>query len=232
MFFINCKFQIFVGCQSGISFRVIFLLFRHFLVQYIYSNCILIMYFCGASFLLFLFYFIWMNYFDIVAGILLILAVIKGLKNGLIIELASLVALVVGLFGAIEFSSITEAYLIEHIDSSYIGVVAFIITFVLIVVGVHLLAKVVDKLVSAIALGMVNRVLGALFSLLKYAFIMSVVVAILGSFEQTYSVIPNEQKENSKLYEPIRSIAPSVFPYLRFDEVREQIDNAKRSINI
>jgi len=173
-----------------------------------------------------------MNYFDIVTGILLILAIIKGFKNGLIIELASLVALVLGLFGAIEFSSITEAYLIEYIDSSHIGIVAFIITFVLIVVGVHLLAKVVDKLVSAIALGMVNRVLGAVFSLLKYAFIISVIMAILGSFEQTYSVIPKEQKESSKLYGPLNSIAPSVFPYLRFDEVREQIDNAKKGIDI
>jgi len=173
-----------------------------------------------------------MNYFDVVVGILLILAIIKGLKNGLIIELASLVALVLGLFGAIEFSSITESYLIQYIDSSHIGLVAFIITFVLIVVGVHMGAKVVDKLVSAIALGMVNRVLGAIFSLFKYAFIISVVMAILGSFERVYSIIPEEQKESSKLYSPLRSIAPSVFPYLKFDEVREQIDNAKKGIQI
>ncbi len=173
-----------------------------------------------------------MNYFDIVTGILLILAIIKGFKNGLIIELASLVALVLGLFGAIEFSSVTETYLVEYIDSSYIGVVAFIITFVLIVVGVHLVAKMVDKLVSAIALGMVNRVLGAIFSLLKYAFIISVIIAILGSFERTYNVISEEQKECSKLYKPLQSIALSVFPYLQFDQVRQQIDNAKKGIDI
>jgi len=173
-----------------------------------------------------------MNYFDIVTGILLILAIVKGFKNGLVIELASLAALVLGLFGAIKFSSITETYLIDHINSSHIGLIAFIITFVLIVVGVHLVAKMVDKLVSAIALGMVNRVLGAVFSLLKYAFIISVIMAIFGSFERTYSVIPEEQKESSKLYEPLRSIAPSVFPYLQFDEVREQIDNAKKGIDV
>ena len=173
-----------------------------------------------------------MNYFDIVAGILLILAIVKGFKNGLIIELASLVALVLGLFGAIKFSSITESFLIEHIDSSYIGIIAFIATFVLIVVGVHLVAKAVDKLVTAIALGMINRVLGALFSLLKYAFIMSVIIAILGSFEKTYSVIPEEQRESSHLYKPLQSIAPAVFPYLQFDDVREQVDRAKKGIDV
>ncbi len=171
-----------------------------------------------------------MNYFDIVTGIILILAIIKGFKNGLIIELASLAALVLGLFGAIKFSSITESYLIEHIDSSYIGVAAFIITFILIVVGVHLVAKAVDKLAKAVALGMIIRVLGAIFSLLKYAFIISVIIAILNSFEKTYSVIPKEQKETSHLYEPLQSIAPSVFPYLQFDDVREQVDNARKGI--
>ncbi|TRX72599.1 CvpA family protein [Carboxylicivirga sp. M1479] len=173
-----------------------------------------------------------MNYFDIVTGILLVLAIIKGFKNGLIIELASLAALVLGLYGAIEFSSITESYLIEYIDSSYIGIVAFIATFALIVVGVHLVAKAVDKLVSAIALGMINRVLGAIFSLLKYAFIISVIIAILGSFERTYSVIPEDQKESSHLYEPLKSIAPAIFPYLQFDELRGQIDEAKKGIDI
>ncbi|WP_439183019.1 CvpA family protein [Carboxylicivirga taeanensis] len=173
-----------------------------------------------------------MNYFDIVAGILLILAIVKGFKNGLVIELASLAALVLGLFGAIKFSNITEQFLINHISSSYIGIIAFIATFIAIVIGVHLVAKVVDTLVSAIALGMVNRVLGAIFSLLKYAFIISVIIAILGSFEKSYSIIPEKQKSTSHLYEPLRSIAPSIFPYLQFNEVREQFENTTKGIDV
>lgn len=173
-----------------------------------------------------------MNYFDIITGILLILAIIKGFKNGLIIELASLAALVLGLFGAIKFSSITETFLIEHINSSHIGIIAFIVTFIAIVIGVHLIAKMVDKLISAIALGVINRILGALFSLLKYAFIISVILAILGSFEKTYSLIPEEQKDKSHLYEPLRSIAPFVFPYLQFNGVKEKIEDARKGIDI
>lgn len=173
-----------------------------------------------------------MNYFDIITGILLILAIIKGFKNGLIIELASLAALVLGLFGAIKFSSITETFLIEHINSSHIGIIAFIVTFIAIVIGVHLIAKMVDKLISAIALGVINRILGALFSLLKYAFIISVILAILGSFEKTYSLIPEEQKDKSHLYEPLRSIAPFVFPYLQFNDVKEKIEDARKGIDI
>lgn len=173
-----------------------------------------------------------MNYFDIVVGILLVLAVIKGLKNGLIIELASLTALVLGLFGAIKFSSITESILSEYVNSSHIGLIAFIATFILIVVGVHIVARMVDKFVSAIALGLVNRVLGAAFSLIKYAFIISVILAIVSGFEPNFSIIPKQQKESSTLYKPLKSIAPMVFPYLEFDSVRQQIDDVKNGIEV
>lgn len=173
-----------------------------------------------------------MNYFDIIVGIILALALFKGFKNGLIIELASLAALVLGLLGAILFSDVTATYLGQYINSSHIGIIAFIITFILIVIGVHLVAKIVDKMVSAIALGPVNRILGAVFSLLKYAFILSVILAVLSSFERSFKIIPEAQKEKSYLYEPVASIAPFVFPYLQFDTVKEKFEEATEGISV
>lgn len=173
-----------------------------------------------------------MNYFDIIVGALLAFALYKGFKNGLIIELASLAALVLGLLGAIKFSDITASYLSEHIDSEYIGLIAFIITFILIVIGVHLVAKVVDKLVSAIALGPVNRILGSAFSFLKYAFIISVLLAVFNGLEKNFKLIPEEQKAESHLYEPLSSIAPFVFPYLHFDTVKETFEDATDGIKV
>lgn len=166
-----------------------------------------------------------MNYLDIIVGALLAFALFKGFKNGLIIELASLAALVLGILGAVKFSCITAGYLSQYIDSGHIGLIAFIVTFILIVVGIHMVARVVDKLVAAVALGFVNRFLGAAFSILKYAFIMSVVIAVLNGFGRGFDIIPKEQKENSFLYGPVSSIAPSVFPYLYFDEVKDKLED-------
>ena len=173
-----------------------------------------------------------MNYFDIVIGIILILGLVKGFKNGLVIELAALAALVLGLLGAVHFSGITESYLSQYMESSYIGIIAFVITFVLIVIGIHLLARVIDKLVKAVALGPVNRITGALFSLLKYAFIISVLLAVVNGLERNFKFLPEEQKESSMLYEPIATIAPFVFPYLRFDAVKQQFEDATKGIEI
>ncbi|MBI9063393.1 MAG: CvpA family protein [Marinilabiliaceae bacterium] len=173
-----------------------------------------------------------MNYFDIVIGVILILGLVKGFKNGLVIELAALAALVLGLLGAVHFSDITESYLAQYLESNYIGIIAFVITFVVIVIGVHLLARVIDKLIKAVALGPVNRITGALFSLLKYAFIISVLLAVVNGLERNFNFLPEEQKESSILYEPIASIAPFVFPYLKFDTVREQYEDATKGVKI
>ncbi len=169
-----------------------------------------------------------MNYFDIVVGILLIVAIVKGFKNGLIIEFASLAALILGVIGAIRFSSFTESWLLEHFSSQYIGLISFLVTFVVIVIGVHLIAKMVDKLVKAIALGMINRILGAVFSLAKYGFILSILLAVFTSFDKTFNLIPEETRESSILYQPLSELAPKIFPYLNFDkdEIKDKVGEA------
>ena len=47
-----------------------------------------------------------MGILDIVLGLLLIYGLYKGLKNGLFVEIASIIALIAGLYGAIHFSYI------------------------------------------------------------------------------------------------------------------------------
>lgn len=173
-----------------------------------------------------------MNYFDIIVGILLILALVKGFKNGLVIELATLAALVLGILGAIKFSDVTEQYLSQHINSEHIGLIAFFVTFILIVIGVHLIAKMVDKLVSAVALGTINRIFGAAFSLLKYAFIISILLAVFNSIDKNFNLIPEKQKESSKLYYPLSDLALKVFPYLHFDEIKEKVEDVSKGVSV
>ncbi|WP_075591000.1 CvpA family protein [Labilibacter marinus] len=172
-----------------------------------------------------------MNYFDIVIGIILVIAIVKGFKNGLIVELASLAALVLGVLGAIKFSNFTESWLTQHFNSDYIGIISFLVTFIGIVVGVHLIAKMVDKLVKAVALGLVNRILGAAFSFIKYGFILSILLSVFTSFDKTFDVLPQETRESSIIYEPLAEFAPKVFPYLNFDKenIMDKVEDATKA---
>ena len=159
-----------------------------------------------------------MNYFDIIIGIVLVLAVIKGFKNGLVMELASLIALILGVIGAIFLSSWAEAFLRQWWNFRYLGAIAFLITFIGIVIGTHLLARLIDQMIKLAALSAINRITGAVFSLLKYAFIISILLSVLEFFNWDGAIIPESQQSTSRLYQPLSKFAPSIFPYLKFEK--------------
>jgi membrane protein required for colicin V production len=72
----------------------------------------------------------------------------------------------------------------------------------------------IDKLMTAVSLGFVNRLLGILFSLFKTILIMSVVFVILNALDSRAHFLPQKQIEESKFYRPISAIAPAIFPII------------------
>ncbi len=169
------------------------------------------------------------NYFDIVFAIAFIWSAYRGLTKGLIIMVASLLALILGIWGAIRFSDFTANLLLGpfNIPSQYLSLVAFALTFIAIVVGVHFLAKVMEKLIEAVALGFLNRLFGMVFAIVKMAFIISVILVIINAIDKRIPFIPEDHKEQSLLYEPLSKLAPALFPYLNFDQIRHKIEESE-----
>lgn len=167
-----------------------------------------------------------LNYFDLVIAILILWSAYKGFTKGFLIMAASLAALILGVWGAIRFSDLTAAFLVQHLNlqGKYMALIAFAITFIAIVVGVHLIARAMDKLVKAVALGIVNRIAGLVFAVLRTAFLVSIILVILNSIDQRAPFIPEEHKENSLLYRPLSRFAPSIFPYLNFEDIKGRIN--------
>ena len=162
-----------------------------------------------------------MNWLDIVLAIPLLWFTFKGFKNGFIIELASLAALVLGIFMAMHFSFYAEEYLRDNFEiaEKYRYIISFAITFIIVAVVVFIVGKLIHKLVSIIALGFLNRLAGGIFGLLKSAIVLSVVLYFLNGFDTNSSIIKPEVKDNSYLYEPIESIVPLIIPRLNLDEL-------------
>lgn len=163
-----------------------------------------------------------LNYFDVIIAIFLLWSAYRGITKGFIIMAASLAALVLGVWGAIRFSNLTADFLVAQFDcgTKYLSLISFALTFVVIVVLVHFLARAVSKLVKAVALGFVDRIAGLLFGVLKTAFIVSIVLVVINSIDRRVPFIPEEHKENSLLYQPLSKLAPAIFPYLNFEEVK------------
>lgn len=163
-----------------------------------------------------------LNYIDALIAIFLLWSAYRGISKGFLIMVASLAALVLGVWGAIRFSDLTATFLTENLElqTRYMALIAFAITFVGIVIAVHLLARAMDKLVKAVALGFVNRLAGLLFGVLKTAFLISIILVILNSIDRRVPFIPEEHKENSLLYQPLSKLAPSIFPFLNFEDIK------------
>ena len=73
-----------------------------------------------------------MSIIDIVLGALLLFGLIRGTMKGFFVEVASLVALVLGVYGAIHFSGFAAEFLESKVDwaQKTINIIAFAITFV------------------------------------------------------------------------------------------------------
>ncbi len=158
-----------------------------------------------------------MNYIDIVLGIILILAAIQGFRKGFIIELASLAALVLGIWGAIKFSDWTAGFITRtfNFHSEFLTVIAFLVTFIIIVILIHLLGKMLDKTVKAIALGFLNRLAGIIFGVLKVAVILSILLILFDPVDENVHILPSAQKTTSKLYSPMKQVVPTLFPFIK-----------------
>ncbi len=166
-----------------------------------------------------------MNVFDIVITVFLLFGFVRGIMKGLFIEVASLVALIGGIWGSIHFSYFIGDYLKESVSWSEkkISLVAFAITFILIIVVVSLLGKFLTKLADLAALGMVNKILGGIFGLAKIGLVLSIVFVFFDRMNSTISFVEKETLEESILYKPVKSIAPTIFPSIIKEDVIDDI---------
>ncbi|GAA4972958.1 CvpA family protein [Algibacter aquimarinus] len=157
-----------------------------------------------------------MGVIDIVLGALILLGLVRGFMKGLFVEVASLVALVAGVYGAIHFSNFAAEFLQTKTEwnEKTINITAFAITFVVIVLAIAFAGKALTKLANFAALGILNKLLGGVFGALKIALILSVVLNIFDKFNNTVTLLDEDTQENSVLYKPVKSLVPMIFPNL------------------
>ena len=162
-----------------------------------------------------------MNTFDIIITGLLLFGFVRGLFKGLFLEVASFIALVAGIYGAIHFSYFIKDLLVTKVswEEKYITLAAFAITFLVIVIVVTLIGKLFTKIADFASLGILNKLLGGVFGALKIGFGLSVILLIFSKLNNKIPLLSVEQQENAVLYEPLKNLAPNIFPeYVKVEE--------------
>lgn len=157
-----------------------------------------------------------MNTIDIIIGIILLVGAISGFMKGLFVEVTTLVGLVLGIYGAIHFSYFLGDFLKSSVswDESMIQLVSFAGTFLIILLALVLLGKAMTRIAETLALGFFNKMVGAIFGFLKYALILSVVLLVYDEINASLRFVEKEKTQSSILYEPVKNLAPYIFPDL------------------
>ncbi|REJ81899.1 MAG: CvpA family protein [Bacteroidetes bacterium] len=168
---------------------------------------------------------------DIVLGLILLVGIIRGFMKGFIYEVAVLGALFLGLWAGFKFADLATPYVLKVIspDPKTLYYISGFVMFLAVAIGIFFLAKLFEGLVNIAALGMFNKIAGALFSLCKYILILSICIFYFNKLDTKFRFFEPDTKANSKLYYPLMKAAPFVLPIMESAEskIKEEI----KSIN-
>lgn len=155
-----------------------------------------------------------MNFVDIIIVVPLVYAAWRGFKKGLIIEIFTLLALLVGIYAGIHFSDWTSARIEEYFDfdANYLPVIAFTVTFLAVGAMVYFAGKMLEQMVKVVNLSPINKILGVVFGMLKMVYTLSILIILLETYDERGDFIPEETKKNSLFYTPVKLTASATIP--------------------
>jgi membrane protein required for colicin V production len=108
----------------------------------------------------------------------LIYGLVKGWMRGFVREVIGLVSLLLALAAAFLFHDSAYHLIEEQTQESgqIIHVVTYVSVFLLVMIGLNWLGKLLTKVIESAQLGTINRLLGALFSSLKWAIVLAILI--------------------------------------------------------
>ena len=160
-----------------------------------------------------------MQTIDIIIVVLLVIGLIGGLRDGLVKQVAGLAGLIGGLLLGRAFYMPLGEWMasVLSISDEAARITAFILILVIVPLLFSLVGWLVSKLLKAICLGWINRLLGGLVGVLKFALLAGVLITGVELFDKHGAIVPEDKKEASIFYYPIYD-ATSFF----FDGIKEE----------
>ncbi|EKF55137.1 colicin V production protein CvpA [Galbibacter marinus] len=161
-----------------------------------------------------------MNYIDIIIGGLLLYGVVRGFLKGFFIEVASILAFIIGIYGAIHFSYFIGDFMKQEVqwDPSYISLIAFALTFIIIIIAVSLIGRLLTKIANFAALGFINKLFGAVLGGVKIAIILGAILVFIDRGNQSFGLINQNTLESSITYGKVKSVGNYIFAWVLREE--------------
>ena len=118
---------------------------------------------------------------DLLLLVILVWAVYRGWTKGLVMSVFELLSYAVAFFIALKFSGLVEELLKKEMgdDSSWLTLIAFLLTLLAGIIGVQFIGKVIEKSLELIFLGTANKIMGVAVNLFLWVSLYAAVLALL-----------------------------------------------------
>lgn len=145
---------------------------------------------------------------DILFSVLLVLAVLRGYRQGLIIGLFSLVAVIIGLAAAMKLSVVAAGWIGSEVNvaEEWLPLISFVAVFIVVVLLIRLGAKAIESAVEVVMLGWLNKLAG----MLLYAVIFTLIFSVLLFYAEQMQLLQPATIRESVTYEYIQPWGPKV----------------------
>lgn len=154
-----------------------------------------------------------MSYLDIALILFMVVGAYTGYKEGFLVTLLSMVAILLGILGGFKLMGTAMVLLDQkfNIDETVLPYVAFGVVFILVVVLVTLLGRAMRASIDKTFLGKIDESAGAVLGFFKTAFMLSVVLWIIHSLHIGF---PDTWTENAWVYPRLATLAPTVTEWI------------------
>ncbi len=155
-----------------------------------------------------------MNLLDFLILLPVVWLCIRGFGKGLIIELATLAGLALGILAAYYFADDVQDLMKDYFSFSEqtTRIIAYILIFLLVWLVVFLVGKIVEKSVDLVAMGWLNKLLGAIVGIAKGIVLVCIVLFLIEKFDPSNKVIKPDVKQKSMFYQPAMKAVHYVVP--------------------
>ncbi len=162
-----------------------------------------------------------LSFLDVIISLTLFWAIYRGYKQGAIIHSVALLVLLagIGISGKISYAIYDYMQERARVTLYNLPVILFFLFSVLSVIGAHFVARKVTANVGGAPKGFVNKLLGVAVNVVKYLYMMSIVLIMFFKLDANFDFIHEKEQHRTKLYYPILRIAPATFKMLEFREL-------------
>lgn len=155
-----------------------------------------------------------MNWLDITLLCLAGIGFAKGLFDGIIKQVVSLIALVAGIFFCARAAGWVRGYILslDWFPPEGVTILSYVAGFLLIVGLLMLAGEVVHRVVGATPLSVINHIVGGFFGLALMTLFVSLVFNLLEVVDHGGVLISRQTKVESRFYYSVKEIVPTIFP--------------------